>query len=1772
MWRESMENAHGPGIEHAEWESTVDSKGNLITPASLAAEEEANRKRLERLKLFKKSAKSLVAGFKVFQKPDEQPKKSRPKKAAVDSDEEEQHVENTRGKIIVTIVEGANMPIEDRVDMGHTTCVLTFGGKKIVTKSAKVEVAGMHIDEKTNETKARYVHSWNQKIGPLTVTDASTQKIKLEVFHEVKKGTQSVSKESLGLAAIRLGRKFPDQYDPNTFHRDYGQYRQSVKVEMRIPEKVKFGDQPKYLKYKRTVQVAVQYIPDPPEDINQNERDYNMSTSDEASDTDDDAVQSSKENGSRKRSVRQDSRLRNGGANRAASFSTKSNSKYDAGMTSSDEDEATIWKKAEKEQRKGPSALASSAEPSVHEEEERQQQLPGSSKKNQKRAAAMLRRQAAQKEKEEERRKREKANATAASFTNAIRLAQQESSQKVDSEPSSDEYESEEDRPQELLAYDDVRRTFLSQKSKNAGTLHMYLVCGEDLLNCDYLSLSDPYCNFTLTDDFEKRQCVKSSVIDDDLNPEWEEELEPLEVHDYLRQKLRVECFDKDVGADDFMGYFEVPLGDRALGLVTGREKEIRAQLLEGQGAITIRLRFERHGVNEEEMAYFDQLEEARRKQAEREQRRIKRHREAEINAKKRVHRGARNALSSVGDDDEEDDEEKYGASTIVGGSIVGIENKHDEPEDAKDQEEEQKEALAAALKKGPSFTEPKSNTGALTVRILTDGPDLPALVGKQNAYVRTKLGKTVIQTPIRVSDDGTLATEIDVGALKISNFKKSKLVAEFMLGEEDDEDPYTQASVKISSKALNLGAGAAKKATVKLKGQIESKLTFILQYYADGDESQAPPPASSSASVAAAGGASSGANNAVAGQQSEEDKEFPADGKGRLACDLNTVELGDEYIGSLFAAEVEFEGNLFETKPVKCGDDGVVEFNQKCPTRVVQDFDKAKLRFKVNQVTLEDGEIVHRKLVAKQSVKIANDKIQLKEQIGMAKGLKFGMKPTGKIGLVLSYHEKQPEVPKLTFKQIGSALDLTSPRAGEYQFSVRVKSVSLPSAAPVDSFVVGLTIDDQPTQVSETASISGGIVTWNKLFDNLSVDDFENARAKFQIFKLWADGSRKLFAQNAVKMGNPKLALLDHRGGSREVKLGVKPAGKITVVFSVKAKEEPQPAPVPEPHHESAPSSVVGGAADKTTGFLQVKLVAAEGVEATQKRLKVDISVPPNGMFSSRLEEVNSSLIATFNQSIPAFNIAHFEKQKMVVSLYNVKQSGEEEEIGRQKFSIANPKLGLLDNAEMANEMKLAMKPAGKVQILMNFRTEEEDEKKEEVSAGPGAQQPAVEDSDDDDGPPPMVPMADEESDHPPDAHRDNGPRGNFSDQRYADPLAAASEAPSESVERAKGPNSGKLLIKVKEIEQIRNCDMPDEPAEPMVYVRARVGSRPDHVSTGQSLLQATTKDDITYNQTLRALEVDDITRETLRLEVLMKSVTDDDIEIGLMQFPLNTKSLSALQKKNGKEVELTLPIGDPEGDGAFDATLTFSLSFVGGTAAERDYSLNDGGDADEADDPNDTYEAPPAEEMQEGKAEEEEEEEEHEQEEEEEEEEDKPYGGPSRIRNESMDQHGAIELAPLYRMSPEEEKEIEMRRTRSENAIEAGIKTGKISIYIEKARNLPKTGGVAYVTAEIRDSNDLTVGEVVSGPHAHKATTKPKWNCDLETLTFTDFQDQSIYIELIGVMKNGKEERIGFAEVPLHELNPGDEMEIDEMVELDTGGVPGNLIMRATMDVCPI
>ncbi|KAG9441783.1 hypothetical protein H6P81_017637 [Aristolochia fimbriata] len=104
---------------------------------------------------------------------------------------------------------------------------------------------------------------------------------------------------------------------------------------------------------------------------------------------------------------------------------------------------------------------------------------------------------------------------------------------------------------------------------KPQGMLSVTVMKATALKNKEMIGKSDPYAVVYIRPKFK----VKTKVVDNNLNPEWNETFEVI-AEDKETQFLTVEVFDKDIGQDKRLGIAKLPLND--LQPETSKEVELR--------------------------------------------------------------------------------------------------------------------------------------------------------------------------------------------------------------------------------------------------------------------------------------------------------------------------------------------------------------------------------------------------------------------------------------------------------------------------------------------------------------------------------------------------------------------------------------------------------------------------------------------------------------------------------------------------------------------------------------------------------------------------------------------------------------------------------------------------------------------------------------------------------------------------------------------------------------------------------------------------------------------------------------------------------------------------------------------------------------------------------------------------------------------------------------------------------------------------------------------
>ncbi|KAK2361478.1 hypothetical protein P8452_65204 [Trifolium repens] len=136
---------------------------------------------------------------------------------------------------------------------------------------------------------------------------------------------------------------------------------------------------------------------------------------------------------------------------------------------------------------------------------------------------------------------------------------------------------------------------------KPQGRLNVTVIKANDLKNMEMIGKSDPYVVLHIRPLFK----VKTKVIDNNLNPIWNEEFD-LIAEDKETQSLILEVFDEDIGQDKRLGIAKLPLID----LEAETEKEMEVRLLSSLDTLkvkdkkdrgTLRIKLFYHEFNKEE-------------------------------------------------------------------------------------------------------------------------------------------------------------------------------------------------------------------------------------------------------------------------------------------------------------------------------------------------------------------------------------------------------------------------------------------------------------------------------------------------------------------------------------------------------------------------------------------------------------------------------------------------------------------------------------------------------------------------------------------------------------------------------------------------------------------------------------------------------------------------------------------------------------------------------------------------------------------------------------------------------------------------------------------------------------------------------------------------------------------------------------------------------------------------------------------------------------------
>ncbi|CAK9112545.1 unnamed protein product [Durusdinium trenchii] len=126
------------------------------------------------------------------------------------------------------------------------------------------------------------------------------------------------------------------------------------------------------------------------------------------------------------------------------------------------------------------------------------------------------------------------------------RFREPEKDEKQEEEESQLHEDSEGPNPEELLADAQRRGAF--------GVLLVRVLAAHNLINADWWSLSDPYTKVTVDGDTRV-----TAVVDDCLDPRWDEELWSFDVA-AESSLVRLEVWDKDAMQDDPLGHVAIPV------------------------------------------------------------------------------------------------------------------------------------------------------------------------------------------------------------------------------------------------------------------------------------------------------------------------------------------------------------------------------------------------------------------------------------------------------------------------------------------------------------------------------------------------------------------------------------------------------------------------------------------------------------------------------------------------------------------------------------------------------------------------------------------------------------------------------------------------------------------------------------------------------------------------------------------------------------------------------------------------------------------------------------------------------------------------------------------------------------------------------------------------------------------------------------------------------------------------------------------------------------
>lgn len=113
-----------------------------------------------------------------------------------------------------------------------------------------------------------------------------------------------------------------------------------------------------------------------------------------------------------------------------------------------------------------------------------------------------------------------------------------------------------------------IKLVFNTNKVEKTMALHLRVIKGVDLPNKDDVGKSDPYCICKLGNDE-----FKTKVIDNNLNPQWNEEFHYMGVK--AEDELAITVMDKDVMSDDVMGKLNIKVADLKEGEVVEKDYDL---------------------------------------------------------------------------------------------------------------------------------------------------------------------------------------------------------------------------------------------------------------------------------------------------------------------------------------------------------------------------------------------------------------------------------------------------------------------------------------------------------------------------------------------------------------------------------------------------------------------------------------------------------------------------------------------------------------------------------------------------------------------------------------------------------------------------------------------------------------------------------------------------------------------------------------------------------------------------------------------------------------------------------------------------------------------------------------------------------------------------------------------------------------------------------------------------------------------------------------------